>query len=398
LRLKEWGNLNMATALIIHAPEDALPARALAEKLRAAKLTVVLEKAAGDDVRDAVKGAQVTVALWSPRSVTSAAVVEDAAFARGKTKLVHAQMQNAQTPQQFAGDKSVNLTGWRGEDEFAPWRELANAITERAGVAPLPPPAPRPPSGFFTPGRLEQDGAPPAGAQRPANPGQARTARAGTPPPRASAPRTVQPPPPPPRASAPRPEAPPPGVDLDEPKKGGMGIVLVIVALLIVLGGGAAGYVWWQGQQSAHASSAAFDQIDRNDPAALRAFIAANSGAAKAQAQGALNELEERSYEAASDADTIEALQGFLHDFPQSSHALAARGRIAELQANPEQGADTTTLTGVDQPDNGDQVAPGGATTTTTTSPSPAGAPVQLTPQSEPPAQEPPSAPATTSP
>ncbi|MFT3726233.1 MAG: toll/interleukin-1 receptor domain-containing protein [Terricaulis sp.] len=388
----------MATALIIHAPEDALPARALAEKLRAAKLTVVLEKAAGDEVREAAKTAQVTVALWSPRSVGSAGLIDDVAFARGKTKLVHAQMQNAQTPQQFASDKSVNLTGWRGEDEFAPWRELANAITERAGVAPLPPPAPRPPSGFFTPGTPGRDGAPsaaPAAASapppRPSNPGQA------APPPRAAAPRAV--PPAPPRAPAPPPpraDRPPPGVDLDEPKKGGgMGIVLVIVALVVVLGGGAAGYMWWQGQQASHASSAAFDQIDRNDPGALRAFIAANNGPAKQQAEGALTELEERSYEAASDADTIEALQGFLKDFPQSSHALAARGRIAELQANPEQGADTTTTPGADQPETGDQVAPGGApTTATTTTTAPAGAPVQLSPAPSEPSTstEPPSA------
>ena len=175
-----------------------------------------------------------------------------------------------------------------------------------------------------------------------------------------------------------------------------MGLILGIVALVVVLGGGAVGYMWWQGQNASHASAAAFEQIDRNDPTALRAFIAANSGAAKSQAEGALTELEERSFEAASDADTIEALQGFLRDFPQSSHALAARGRIAELQANPDQGADTTTTTSADQPETG-EVAPGGATTATTpTTPAPAGAPVQLSPQSEPSTStEPPSAPTT---
>lgn len=385
----------MATALIIHAPEDALPARALAEKLRGAKLTVLLEKNAGEDVRDAAKTAQVTIALWSPRSVGNAGLVDDVAAARGKSKLVHAQMQNAQTPSQFAGDKSVNLTGWRGEDEFQPWRELANAITERAGVAPLPPPAPRPPSGFFTPGRVDQSGADASAGAASASAGQATQPRAAAPPPRPAAPRTQQPPP---RAQQPRAERPPPGVDLDEPKKGGMGMIIGIVALVLVLGGGGAGYMWWQGQNAARTSTAAFDQVDRNDAAALRSFIAANSGPAKTQAQGALSELEERSYEAASDADTVEALQGFLRDFPQSSHALAARGRIAELQANPDQGTDTTTLTGVDQPTT-DQVAPGGATTTatTTTTSAPSGAPVQLTPPSEPSTStEPPSAPTTT--
>ncbi|HVV32933.1 MAG TPA: hypothetical protein VHC73_06880 [Vitreimonas sp.] len=392
----------MATALIIHAPDDALPARALAEKLRAANLNVVLEKMPGDEVRDAAKNAQVILALWSPRSVSQATLIDDVAFARSKSKILHAQMQNAQTPAQFAGDQSVNLTGWRGEDEFAPWRELANLVTDRAGVAPLPPPAPRPASGFFTPGRVEASTAPnapaPAAANMRAAPVQQAPRAAAPPPPRPAAPRTAQPPQaPPPRAAAPpRVDRPPPGYEPDEPKKGGMGMIIGIVALIVVLGGGAAGYMWWQGQQSAHASAAAFDQIDRNDPAALRAFISANSGAAKAQAQGALSELEERSYEAASDADTVDALQGFLHDFPDSQHALAARGRIAELQANPDSTVDTTG--GVDQPTTTDQVAPGGETTTsaTTTAPSANGAPIQLTPPSEPPSQEPPSAPTTT--
>jgi len=59
----------MATVVVIHAAEDTLPARALAEKLRQAKLDVVLEKQPGDELRDAVKAAPVTIALWSPRSI-----------------------------------------------------------------------------------------------------------------------------------------------------------------------------------------------------------------------------------------------------------------------------------------------------------------------------------------
>src|SRR5690348_14042190 len=111
----------MATVAIIHAAEDALPARALAEKLRAAKLTVLLEKAPGEEQRNAAKEAKVTIALWSPRSVSQPAIVEDANFARGKSKVIHATMQNAAAPGSFGGDKIVNLTGWRGEDDFAAW-------------------------------------------------------------------------------------------------------------------------------------------------------------------------------------------------------------------------------------------------------------------------------------
>ncbi|MBI3438258.1 MAG: toll/interleukin-1 receptor domain-containing protein, partial [Proteobacteria bacterium] len=186
----------MATVVIIHAADDTLPARALAEKLRQAKLTVVLEKQ-GDDLRDAVKSAQAGVALWSPRSATEATMVDDVSFARGKTKLVHALMQNTPLPDAFRSDKSANLTGWRGEDDFAGWRELAKLVTERAGVAPLPPPAPRVDSGFFSPGRVDPAQVSNAGGAQAAHAAQRRAAPAPAPrqaaPPRApaSAPRAA---------------------------------------------------------------------------------------------------------------------------------------------------------------------------------------------------------------
>src|SRR5262249_52619639 len=153
----------MATVVIIHAADDTLPARALAEKLRQAKLSVVLEKQ-GDELRDAAKAAQAGVALWSPRSASDAAMIEAANFARGKTKLVHALMQNTPLPDAFRGDKAANLTGWRGEDDFPGWRELAKLVTDRAGVAPLAAPAPRVDSGFFQPGRISEGASAGAGA------------------------------------------------------------------------------------------------------------------------------------------------------------------------------------------------------------------------------------------
>src|SRR6185312_15164455 len=168
----------MATVVIIHAADDALPGRALAEKLRQAKLTVVLEKH-GDDLREAARSAQAAVALWSPRSAADPAMVDDVNFVRGKSKLVHALMQNTPLPDAFRGDKAANLTGWRGEDDFAGWRELAKLVTERAGVAPLPPPAPRVDSGFFAPGRVEPSNMANAGGAQAA---QAAPRRAAPPP------------------------------------------------------------------------------------------------------------------------------------------------------------------------------------------------------------------------
>jgi hypothetical protein len=387
----------MATVVIIHAADDTLPARALAEKLRQAKLTVVLEKH-GDELRDAAKSAQAGVALWSPRSATDASLVDDVSFARGKTKLVHALMQNTPLPDAFRGDKSANLTGWRGEDDFAGWRDLAKLVTERAGVAQLPPPAPRVDSGFFAPGRVDPANAASAGGAQAA---QAAPRRAAAPPPQRQAPQSVpRAAAPPPRAAAPR-SPPQPRNYAPEPereKKGG-GMMMIVIAVVVLAIGGGGGYFWWSQQQSAHTASAAFESIDRNDPAALRAFIAAQSGPAKTQAEAALSQLEERSFEAASDTDTVEALQGFVHDFPDSQHALAARGRIAELQANATNGAPTTATTTATTTTSPDLVPPGAtATTTATTPPAPAtGGPAPLTPPSEPStSQEPPSAPTTT--
>ena len=98
---------------------------ALAEKLRAGNLTPVLEQASSEALRNAVKSAPVTIALWSPRSVEQATLADEVSFARGKSKVLHATMQNAAAPEAFRSDKIVNLTGWRGEDDFRPgasWR------------------------------------------------------------------------------------------------------------------------------------------------------------------------------------------------------------------------------------------------------------------------------------
>jgi hypothetical protein len=375
--------MRMPSVVIIHAAEDTLPARALAEKLRQAQLQVVLEKPPGEDLRSAVKGAPVTIALWSPRSNANTELAEEVKFARGKSNVFHALMQSAQAPEQFRTDKSVNLTGWRGEDEFAPWRELAKLVTDKAGVSPLPPPAPKPPSGFFQPGRPGETGAPQASAQG-GRPQQQRAAqpqaRPQQQPQRSAAP--------PPSRSAPPPRSiPEPSV---EPKKGGGMVIIaaVVFVLVAVLGGG--GY-WYMTQNSAQQTSAAWDSVERNDADALRAFLSGDPGEYRQEAEQALAALEERTYEAASDADTIDSLEGFLNDFPDSRHAMRARGRIAELRAaipaTTEEPLPDLPLGPETDPD---LLPPG---TTTTPAPDTTGGPAQITPPAEEPAQPPPDQP-----
>lgn len=341
----------MATVAIIHAAEDALPARALAEKLRQAKLTVVLERQSGDDVRAAVKDAKVTVALWSPRAITQAPLVEDASFARGKSKLVHAVMQNAQVPDAFRGDPGVNLTGWRGEDDFAAWRDLAKLVTDRAGVAPLPPPQPRPASGFFQPGRVNADAEANAAAQPPqpspaaGSPTVPRAAAAPRPAPAPQAPRPQPAPrpvaaaPPPQARSAPAPR-PTPAAENAPAKKAGGGLVIGAIAAVVVLGLAGGGYYFYSQSQGASATATAWESIDHNDVNALRNFIDGDPGEYREEAQTALAALEQSRYAAARSEDSIAAYESFLNDFPSSENAIAARGRIAELQIAQPPAAD----------------------------------------------------------
>ncbi len=387
----------MATVAIIHAAEDTLPARALAEKLRQAKLTVLLEKPPGEDLRNAIKGAQVTIALWSPRAIAQPALAEDVAYARGKSKVIHALMQNAAVPEAFRGDKSVNLTGWRGEDDFQAWRDLAKAVTDKAGVAPMPPPAPRMASGFFQPGALNPaavaaaekrgpaPGTPMAGPRLRPQPAAAQPSR----PAQGSRPAPRQAPPPPPR-SAPRYDDAPAA---EKSGGGGRGMLIAVAAFVVIAAVGGGGYYFWSQTQTAHTTSIAWDSIDRTSAASIRAFIANDPGDHRADAERALAELEERSFEAASDSDTIDALEGFLNDFPESTHALAARGRIAELRTltpTPASATDSTTAPSTTSTTDPDLLPPGAAPSTT---PAP-DASSQTTSSSAPPADLTPPAPA----
>ena len=327
----------MPTVVIIHAAEDALPARALAEKIRQAKLDVALERTPGPDLRNAIDHASLCVALWSPRAVEQAALAEDVGYARQRGKVLHARMQNAEAPAVFRADDTVNLTGWRGEDDFGPWRDLAGLVTAAAGVAPLPPPEQRPPSGFFQPGRSPQAAAQGQGRAAPAAPrpqsAQPQPARQQ---PAAPAPRAAAPP-----RSAPAYDRAPP----EEPKSGGgRGMMMGLIAFVVVALAAGGGYYFWNQSQGAQTVSAAWDDVPRNDAGALRAFLDGNPGAHRAEAQAALADLEERSFEAASDADTIAAFEAFLNDFPASDHALAVRGRIAELRTLEDQTAEEDAL------------------------------------------------------
>jgi hypothetical protein len=146
--------------------------------------------------------------------------------------------------------------------------------------------------------------------------------------------------------------------------------------VVAALGGG--GYYFWQQGQSAQVATTAWDGVDHNSARALRDFLANDPGEHRADAERALAELEERSFEAASDSDTIEAFEGFLNDFPESQHALAARGRIAELRTLQPTTTDTASTSATTATTTDPDLLP----PTASTAPAPATptAPVPLSP------------------
>jgi len=363
----------MPTVVIIHAAEDTLPARALAEKVRQAKLDVVLEKS-GEELRTALKAANVTIALWSPRSASQPTMADDAAFARGKTKLIHASMQSATAPDQFRSDPAVNLTGWRGEDDFAAWRELAKLVTAKAGVPPLPPPAPRPPSGFFQPGVVAPQAQGASAPQQPAR-GAAQPPRQQQPQQRPQPQAAARPAPQPQRASSPEP-------DTGE-KKGGANMMLIgIITFIVVAVAGGGGY-WFMTQNS----ESAYASVDHDSVSALNEFLATDPPAADRQrARDDLARLEEAALADARAANSIDAWEGFLRDFPNSDEAVFAQGQIQQLrvqQATAPVGENTDTLPPA-EPLDPDLVPPDTAPPATTPAPSTENGPQSLSPPNEP--------------
>ena len=342
----------MASVLIIHAPQDALPARALSEKLRQIGLAPVIEQQAGDAQRAAARDADAVMALWSPRSVTEEPLVQDAVFAHELGPVIHARMQNAPNPTPFAHEGSIDLTGWRGEDDFPGWRELAKAITRRVGLPEPAAPAPRAAaSPFFQPGAPPRQPAPaqpaqPAAAQ-PAPPPRPRP----QPKPRMSIAEEILSAPlapirkleEPPRAADAAPLAGEDGPPSEyvrapiEPRgEGGGGKLALIgaVTFIAVAALGLGGYLAWNQLSGGQSANAAWAQVDAGEPRDLQDYLNQHPGSSHdREAREALAELDAAAYRQAREADTVEAFEAYLADFPEGENALAARGRIAELHS-----------------------------------------------------------------
>lgn len=166
-------------------------------------------------------------------------------------------------------------------------------------------------------------------------------------------------------------------------------VLIAVIVFVLVAGLGGGGY-WYFMQNSASATSAAWDAVERDDADAIRDFLSGDPGEYRDDAQQALADLEDRTYAAAQRVDTIEAYEAFLNDFPDSERATRASGRIAELRtmtpATTEEALpELPTLPETDP----DLLPPGTATTPPETS----GGPTPITPPAEEPTQPPPDGP-----
>lgn len=342
----------MASVVIIHASEDALPARALAEKLRLSGFAPLVDQVGKDGFRDALRSAASIVTLWSPRSTDNAELIEEAQFAQGIRPLLHIRMQNAPNPAPFANDNSIDLTGWRGEDEFPAWRDALKAVARDAGV-PEPAMPARTASPFFQPGaaRPLPGGAGPLAAVAPDTSGvvrqmPARPVQRATPahlaaealsqerlaPIRPLSDVSLSPYASP---SAQRGEAYAP-VEPKSPSGGGKLALIGGITFLVVAGVGLGGYFAWDRFQAGQSADAAWTTIDTSDASELQTFLSEHEGSSHdGEAHRRLAALDEEAYRHARSADTVEGFQRYVSEFPDGENVLAARGRIAELQQMP---------------------------------------------------------------
>jgi len=87
-----------------------------------------------------LNAAKAVVVLWSPTSVASRWVRNEARIGEAAQKLAPAQIAKANLPVEFSHVQAANLIGWNGDQEAPEWRRLVAQIAERLSQEPPAPP------------------------------------------------------------------------------------------------------------------------------------------------------------------------------------------------------------------------------------------------------------------
>jgi hypothetical protein len=138
----------MSDIFLSYAREDHEHARMVAEALEGRGYSVWWDRniVASENwlrkIEDAVHQAKCVVVLWTPRSVNSDWVREEASLAREAGKILPVLLENAEIPLSFRLIQTADLRDWGGEEDHPGLREVEAGVRARlestpAGVSPV---------------------------------------------------------------------------------------------------------------------------------------------------------------------------------------------------------------------------------------------------------------------
>jgi len=129
----------MARVFLSYARDDVETARKLAGVLAEAGQTVWWDRHLhgganfSNEIDRELKNAQVVIVLWSPTSIASAWVQDEAAEGRDSNRLVPATLDSVKPPLGFRQLQCIDLSPWTGHGRTEPIDDLLTAISKMVG-------------------------------------------------------------------------------------------------------------------------------------------------------------------------------------------------------------------------------------------------------------------------
>ena len=129
----------MADIFISYKREEADKARLLAKGLEHFGFTVWWDVAllSGDEFRDAIvemiDKCKAVIVLWSPASIKSKFVIDEASYAQRQDKLLPAMLEETDLPFGFGSDHADSLVGWTGQVNHDGFKRLLAAVEHKTG-------------------------------------------------------------------------------------------------------------------------------------------------------------------------------------------------------------------------------------------------------------------------